>query len=133
MTLVIDASVLVSAVASNEPDGRWAASLAVGEHLVAPHLILVEAHSTLRRMNLQGHLAEDRAVMSLTQIDLMDIEYYPFRPFARRVWELRHTVTPYDAWYVALAEELDCPLATLDRRLRSSSGPRCTFVEAPDF
>ena len=49
------------------------------------------------------------------------------------VWELRHTVTPFDAWYAALAEELDVPLATLDARLVRASGPRCPYVTPPDL
>ena len=55
------------------------------------------------------------AEAALAGIDLqrLNIELFPFAPFAPRIWELRHTVTCYDAWYVALAEALDCPLATL--------------------
>ena len=51
--------------------------------------------------------------------DLMqlNIELFSFEPFAERIWELRHNVTSYDAWYVALAEALRLPLATLDERL----------------
>ena len=33
----------------------------------------------------------------------------------------------YDAAFVALAELLDAPLWTLDRRLVAASGPRCVF------
>jgi predicted nucleic acid-binding protein len=42
------------------------------------------------------------------QDDLMqlDIELFPFEPFAGRIWELRHNLTSYDAWYVAIAEAL---------------------------
>jgi predicted nucleic acid-binding protein len=36
-------------------------------------------------------------------------------------------VSPYDAWYVAVAETLDVPLLTLDRRMAVASGPRCEF------
>lgn len=57
---------------------------------------------------------------------------YPYEPFAERVWELRPTVTPYDAWYVALAESLNARLATLDLRLSRAPGPRCGFVLPPD-
>lgn len=46
-------------------------------------------------------------------------------PFARRVWELRETVTVYDAWYVALAEWLDTEIVTADKRLTHARGPRC--------
>jgi hypothetical protein len=36
------------------------------------------------------------------QDDLMqlDIELFPFEPFAGRIWELRHNVTSYDACVV---------------------------------
>ena len=37
------------------------------------------------------------------------------------------TVTPADAWYVALAESLDAPLATLDDRLSRAPGCQCAF------
>jgi hypothetical protein len=62
--------------------------------------------------------------------DLLDIELtlVPFAPFGERV---RRTVTSYDAWYVAVAEELDLPLATLDRALAAARGPRCRFLLPP--
>ena len=43
-----------------------------------------------------------------------------------RVWELRRNATAYDAIYLALAEALDAPLLTLDRRLANSPGHRAT-------
>ena len=46
----------------------------------------------------------------------------------KRVWALRQNLTCYDAWYVALAEALDCPLATLDRKLSRADGPACAVV-----
>ena len=52
---------------------------------------------------------------------------FPYEPFADRVGQLRETVTGYDAWYIALAEALDAPLATLDLRLSRASGPTCQF------
>jgi predicted nucleic acid-binding protein len=44
-----------------------------------------------------------------------------------RIWELRENVTPADAAYVALAEELGAPLLTTDARLTRAVGPRCQF------
>lgn len=62
--------------------------------------------------------------------DLMqlDLELFSFEPFAERIWELRHAVTSYDAWYVALAEALRLPLATLDQRLSRAKAVACKFL-----
>jgi predicted nucleic acid-binding protein len=53
---------------------------------------------------------------------------FPFEPFAERIWELRHNVTSYDAWYIALAEVLKVPLATLDVPLSKSNRVACEFL-----
>ncbi len=58
----------------------------------------------------------------------IDIDLFPFEPFADRIWELRHNVTSYDAWYVALAEALKLPLATLDEPLSKTNVADCCFV-----
>lgn len=50
---------------------------------------------------------------------------YPVLPFMARAYQLRANITPYDAVYVALAEELGCSLLTLDARLARSPGPQC--------
>jgi predicted nucleic acid-binding protein len=39
-----------------------------------------------------------------------------------RIWSFRHNTTAYDASYLALAEVLDAPLVTCDRRLASVPG-----------
>ena len=59
------------------------------------------------------------------------MELFPYASFAERIWALRQNVTCYDAWYVAVAEALSAPLATLDNRLAKASGPRCQFLTAP--
>ncbi|HVR30757.1 MAG TPA: type II toxin-antitoxin system VapC family toxin [Thermoanaerobaculia bacterium] len=58
----------------------------------------------------------------------LEIALFPFEPFAARVWELRRNLTSYDSWYVAVAEALELPFASLDRRLSRATGPRCRFL-----
>ena len=41
---------------------------------------------------------------------------------------MRFNLTAYDAWYVAIAETMGCPLATLDARMARASGTRCEFL-----
>lgn len=65
----------------------------------------------------------------MTSITIRDVpELFPYAPLADRCWQLRANVTAYDAAYVALAEQLDVRLATLDSRLADAAGPRCDFA-----
>lgn len=60
----------------------------------------------------------------------MPLQDWPLDGLHARVWSLRHNVSPYDAWYVALAESLEVPLATCDARLARANGPTCAFLLA---
>ena len=128
MTLVIDASVVVAALAGVGAASDWAEGLLVSEALVAPHLMPVEAANILRRAQIVGDISMDAA--SLAHADLLDlpVELLPYFPFAKRVWELRDNVTAYDAWYIAVAEALGSELATLDGKLARTPGPQCGFL-----
>ena len=52
----------------------------------------------------------------------------PVWPYAERIWQLRHCVSPYDACYVAVAEALGCPLLTTDFRLGRADGVRAPII-----
>ena len=133
MTTVIDASVPVAALVDSGQEGRWAeATLAQGQ-LAGPELILVEASNMLRRLERGGEISRIEATGAHRDLVRLDIELFPFAPFAERIWALRGNLTSYDAWYVALAEALDCPLVTLDRRLSRARGPRCELIVPPRF
>ena len=131
MTLVVDASLIVSALVDTGSIGTWAESLLAAGPLSAPHLMPAEAANVLRRAAVRGEISAD--VASMAHADLLDlrVELFPYAPFAARVWELRDNLTTYDAWYVALAEFLGSRIATLDRRLSRAAGPRCGFETPP--
>ena len=131
MTIVVDASVIVAALVDSGREGQWAESTMVQESLAAPELVLVEASNILRRLERADEISSLEATISHGDLLQLDMELVPFAPFAGRVWALRNNLTSYDAWYVALAEALDCPLATLDRRLVRAPGPECTIVVPP--
>ena len=127
MTRVVDATVVTSALIDAGPEGAWSAEQLARGPLAAPHHMPVEVTSVLRRAALHGEIPPGLAALALQDLLDLRIELFPHAPFARRARELRDNVTPYDAWYVALAESLDAPLVTLDDRLSRASGCRCAF------
>lgn len=128
MTLVVDASAVVAALVDNGPIGRWAEAALTSQDLASPHLMPAEAANILRRASLSGEISDDVASMAHGDLLRLDVELFPYEPFAPRIWHLRRNVTAYDAWYVAAAESLGASLATLDQRLSRASGPRCAIL-----
>ena len=131
MTTVIDASVLIAALVDFGPEGEWAEAVVSEGALAAPELALPEATNSLRRLELAGEISRVEANSAYQDLLGLNVRLYSFRPFAERVWDLRANLTSYDAWYVALAEALDCPLVTLDRRLSRAIGPACDIIVPP--
>jgi predicted nucleic acid-binding protein len=121
MPVVVDASALVELLLQT---GRAAAVVqAVGNtEMVAPDVINPEVLSSLRRRERNGELRAERAVQAIN--DLLDapLRRLPTLPLMPAAWTLRANVTSYDACYVALARDLECPLVTGDLKL--SRAPR---------
>lgn len=132
MTIIIDASVVLAALTSRGPVGEWAEQqLIAGDHLAAPEHLYVEVANVLRRAELARQLDPTAAALAFNDLRHMPIQTVPFAPLAERVWALRANLTAYDAAYVAAAEGLDAPLATLDMKLVNAPGPTCKFRIAP--
>jgi predicted nucleic acid-binding protein len=126
MTLVVDASFVVAALVDDGPNGRWAEGLlASAASLAAPHLMPIEVANILRRAVLSHDISDDVASLAHDDLLALRVDLFPHAPLAARAWALRTNLTSYDSWYVALAEELDAPLATLDSKLARAPGPRC--------
>ena len=131
MSAVVDSSIVVAALVDAGDNGAWAEQILERDDLYAPELLRVEAANVLRRLELGKEITEQEAHAAYEDLMELNIELHAFEPFSERVWQLRHNVTTYDGWYVALAEALNLPLATLDRRLAMAAGPKCHFL-TPD-
>ena len=131
MSVVVDSSVLVAALVDTGPDGIWAENVVERGVLYAPELVQVEATNILRRLQLGKKITVAEAHSAYEDLMQLQIELFPFAPFAERIWELGLTVTSYAAWYVSVAEAIGFPLATLDGRLAKAPGPKCEFL-TPD-
>lgn len=96
--------------------------LSRSEVLHAPHLLDVEVTQVLRRYVREKTLSEQRAREALEDLDDLPLNRYPHDFLIARVWDLRATLTAYDAVYVALAELLGAVLLTCDRRIGVAPG-----------
>lgn len=123
--IVVDASVVVTALADDGPDGDRARQRLRGERLVAPYLIDIEVVAAWRRMAAAGDIDDRRAHLAIGDLQNLRLERVPHGRLLDRCWELRSNLTVYDAAYVALAEVVDAVLLTADRKLAGSPGTRC--------
>lgn len=120
--IVVDASALVEVLT------RSPATSLVEEFLMrnrdglhAPHLLDVECTHVIRRYVQLGIMQSDHAQISITGLQNFRLIRHSHVPLLGRVWELRASLTAYDAVYVALAESLGAPLLTRDTRLAGSA------------
>jgi predicted nucleic acid-binding protein len=128
LSVVVDSSVVIAALVDSGPDGEWAEEVLANGLLQAPELVRAEATNIFRRLERAKLITTPEANAAQDDLMQLDIELFPFEPFASRIWELRHNVTSYDAWYVAIAEALNLKLATLDEPLSKSDGVTCKFL-----
>ena len=91
------------------------------ESLHAPHLLDVEVAQVLRRYVREKIITAQRGQEALEDLGDLPLSRYPHDFLIPRAWELRATLTAYDAVYVALAELLDAPLLTCDGRIAAAS------------
>jgi len=123
--LVVDASVLVAALADDGADGDTARARLRDEELAAPELVDLEVVSVLRRQLSAGTLDARRAQLAVEDLWDLPMQRASHRPLLARCWELRDNLTIYDAAYVALAEALECALVTADTHLADARRVRC--------
>lgn len=134
MVVVVDASVLAEVLV--ETDGAAAAWLKAlvgdGDMFWVPGLTPLEVISALRSLVHRAELEEAIAESAVRWLPSFVVKHRAVgQSEAMRIWELRTTVTPYDAAYVALAEALQAEtggnavLATADEKLARAPGPTC--------
>lgn len=129
--VVCDASAVVAVLLDSGSDGQWAAARLAHADLFAPTLLQYECANVIRRAELSGAVSTDQAAQAHADLRDLPVDLWPYDVLARRVWALRANMSAYDAAYVALAELLEAPLATLDRRIARAPGVTCA-VSLPD-
>jgi predicted nucleic acid-binding protein len=115
-SVVVDSSFVVDLLAG-VPGAAASASRFGSVQFHAPHLIDLEFVSALRNSIFDSKISNLEAVQMLGRFSSLSIICHPHRLFLSRIWQLRDNISAYDAAYVALAEFLQAPLLTRDRKL----------------
>jgi predicted nucleic acid-binding protein len=116
--IVLDASALIELLTRSDRGRRVEARVLRSSASVhAPALIDLEVAQVLRRYVASGQVPEHWARAALDVAAVFPMTRYVHEPLMKRVWELKHNVTAYDAAYIALAEALRAPLVTCDAKL----------------
>lgn len=122
--IVVDASALLELLLHTPAAEAVWGRLARSGTLHAPHLLDIEVAQVLHRYVAAGAIDRLRGRAALTDLIEFPLRRYRHDVLLPRVWELGANLTAYDAAYVALAEALDAPLLTRDRRLAAAAGSR---------
>ncbi len=119
---MLDASATVELLLSTASGRAVATHLTADETLHAPELLGPEVLSVVRRLVRSGTLSEPEGSRVLGGLNDLSVETYEHMPLLGRAFELRDTLTAYDACYIALAEALGSPLLTTDAKLAGAHG-----------
>jgi len=114
---VVDASAMIDVLMGSPRAPQLIAVL--DDDLFAPDLLIAEVFAFLRRMAAIGTLHD--ADQLATALQQAPVDYLHTWPYAERMWSWRHNMSPYDAAYVALAEDLGANLVTTDIRLAKAA------------
>lgn len=125
--LVIDASAAVDLVL-----GRPELTVIMARrNLHVPAHFDVEVTSALRSIDRRGQTSPEVIARARSDLAAMALIRHSPHLLVDRAWELRESMSTYDATYVALAEALDCPLVTTDERLARSASALVEVQPSP--
>ena len=130
--IVLDASAAIELLLSTDAGEAVARRISDPDEILhAPHLLAAEVAQVLRRYEAAGTITAEDGAAALDDLVALDIERHDHDSLLGRVWELRPNLTAYDALYVALAEVLDAPLLTQDRKLAAAPGHNAAIELVP--
>ncbi len=124
--IIADTSALLDLLLEAPPNAALIERLSTVTEMHVPHLLDAEFLSVLRRLEGRQILTAEQAELALRKLGRLPLHRYPHHPLSERVWQLRNSLSAYDAQYVALAEALDLPLITCDTKLANAHGHRAT-------
>lgn len=124
--IVVDASVLANVLAYTDQRGRKArAVLGRDTEWAAPEHWKAEVFSVMRGLVLGGRISEGVALTAVRRLPQLGVDHVSLDGLLARMWQMRASISAYDAPYVALAATRDLTLATADARLARTATAHC--------
>lgn len=120
MRLVVDSSVVIQMLIAGGALGPLR-----GHELTAPALLASEVTSVLREMVFRGEMPATAGASALESMLELSIAYERPGALAADATAIAGQLgwaKTYDAEYLALARRANCPLITMDERLRRGGG-----------
>lgn len=132
--LVVDASAIVEVLTVDPAEiPELVDRLSDVEWMSAPYLIDYEVHNVLRKMIFRGDIDAEMADEARGAYRTLRLSRHALtEDMAERAWALRENITAYDASYIALAETLNVPFVTTERRL-AEIARKLTSVEIESY
>ena len=125
-----DASALAEYLAAGEQLTQYRPHLR-GSTLHVPEVCDVEVVSALRRAVLRRVMTTPQMRELLLAYAELPLQRHRHLRLVGRAFELRDNFAPADSFYVALAERLEAPLLTADRRLATATRRRTEVPVLP--
>lgn len=120
----VDASFALKLVLDEEyselAEAMWNAWIEHDVEILAPAHLAFEATSVIRNHVYRGEITPETGRLAFDSLHAQPITLIEAAQLNRRAWELAERFrrpTAYDAYYLAVADLLDCELWTADRRL----------------
>ena len=118
MKIVADTNTFL-AVALEEPEKTQIIQLTVGHDLIAPEVLPFEIGNALTAMIRKRTLDADEVLSAWDAVQAIPVELRRIDIRAALGMASRFNIYAYDAYFIACAAVLRCPLLTLDRQMKT--------------
>ena len=137
MEWCVDANVVVKAVIEEDLSENAMAlmsdALGMEIRLIAPHFFDAETNGAVRKKVYSGEITAKLGDIAFEKLKRFPVHMLPTQNLLDRSWEIAKQFRLrwlYDAFYVALAEEMACVLWTADMELYNSVKHELIFVKS---